>query len=238
MNITTKGIVLHKTKYSETSVIVRIFTREAGVRSFIVKGAFSKKNRSINALLENLSMVDINFEDKNQNIKYLKEITLYHSYELIPFDMVRRSLFLFYNELIYKTLREFQTDTILYDFIEKSILELDDETTVLTDVHLRFLVNLSRIMGFFPQDNFSEYDCHFSIDEACFVHEYFDYPTFLSRDASRYLHQLMTVGFAEAMPPKIVRNELLHGLLRYFESNNEQIHRIESVEILSQLLGN
>ena len=39
MQIKTCGIVLHKTKYSENSVIVNIFTREAGVQSFIVKGA-------------------------------------------------------------------------------------------------------------------------------------------------------------------------------------------------------
>ncbi len=236
MNIKTKGIVLHKTKYSETSVIVRIFTRTSGVQSFIVKGAFSKKNRSTAALLENLSLVEIVFDDTHHSIQYLKEIASYHSYSLIPFDMVRRSLMIFYNELIYKLLREFQTDSILYDFIEKSILELDAEDTVLTDVHLRFMVRLSKVMGFYPQDNFSEQNCHFSIEDACFVREYFDYPTFLSRDASAYLHGMMCEEVSE-IPPKSVRNELLQGLLNYFEIHNDQIRKIESVTILSQILN-
>ena len=59
MQIKTRGIVLHKTKYSENSVIVNIFTREAGVQSFIVKGAYSKQRRGTIALLENLSMVEV-----------------------------------------------------------------------------------------------------------------------------------------------------------------------------------
>lgn len=236
MNIKTKGIVLHKTKYSETSVIVSIFTRTSGVKSFIVKGAFSKKNRATTALLENLSLVEIVFDDNHHSIQYLKEIALYQPFSLIPFDMVRRSLMIFYNELIYKLLRDFQTDGILYDFIEKSILELDAEATALTDVHLRFMVRLSRIMGFYPQDNYSVNNCHFSIEDACFVREYFDLPTFLSRDASCYLHQMMNEQ-VETVPPKTVRNELLQGLLNYFEIHNDQIRKIDSVAILSQILN-
>ena len=38
-------------------------------------------------------------------------------------------------------------------------------------------------------------------------------------------------------PHKVVRNELLYGMLRYFEEHNSQIGKIESVEILSQLLS-
>lgn len=237
MHVATKGIVLHKTKYSESSVIVNIFTREAGVQGFIVKGAFSKRSRGIMALLENLSLVELNFEDKGQNIKYLQDISLYHTYSLIPFEMVRRSLFIFYNELIYKILREFRGDTVLFDFLEKSLLELDEPTTFLTDVHLKFMVKLAGVMGIFPEANFDDGRKIFSIDESCFVHEYFDYPNFLSLDASLYLWQLMDENPPAELPNKLIRTELLYGLIRYFEQHNSQIGKIESVEILAQLLN-
>jgi DNA repair protein RecO (recombination protein O) len=237
MQIKTRGIVLHKTKYSENSVIVNIFTREAGVQSFIVKGAYSKARRGTMALLENLSMVEVVFDDKGQNIKYFREITLRYTYQLIPFDFVRRTLFIFYNELIYKILREFRADAALYDFVENALRELDDETAQLTDIHLRFMVRLAHEMGIFPATNYSDYNSIFSIDESCFVHEYFEYPNFLSREASAYLWQLMNEEDVAVMPPKVVRNELMYGLLRYFEEHNSQIGKIESVEILSQLLS-
>lgn len=237
MHVTTRGIVLHKTKYSENSVIVNIFTREAGVQSFMVKGAYSKQRRGTMALLENLSLLEVVFDDKGQNIKYFKEVSLHHSYQLIPFDLVRRTLFIFYNELIYKILREFRADAALYDFVESSLLELDDEQAHLTDIHLRFMVKLAHVMGIFPATNYSDYNSIFSIDESCFVHEYFDYPNFLSREASAYLWQLMNEEDVAVYPHKVVRNELLYGMLRYFEEHNSQIGKIESVEILSQLLG-
>ena len=236
MHVRTRAIVLNKTKYSESSVIARVFTREAGVQSFILKGAFSKKNKSKLALLENLTLVEITFDDHRDGIQYLNEISLHRPYTLIPFDMVRRTLFIFYNEIIYKTLTDFSTDAELYDFVENALLELDEETTVLTDVHLRFLTRFSKILGFAPKDNFSDYNCHFFIEESAFIHDYFDYPDYLSREASAYLFHLMHEEELDSLPPKDIRNELLYGLIRYFEKHNEQIHRIESVPILATLL--
>ena len=237
MNIRSRAIILNKTKYSESSVIVKVFTREAGVQSFILKGAFSKKNRGKLALLENLTLVEITFDDHHENIKYLSDIALYKPYSLIPFDMVRRTLFIFYNEILYKVLKDYSTDPELYDFIERSLMELDEETTKLSDVHLRFLLRFSKILGFYPKDNFSDYNCHFFIEESAFIHDYFDYPDYLSREASAYLSDLMHEKESVALPPKEVRNELLYGMIRYFEKHNEQIHRIESVPILAALLA-
>lgn len=237
MNIRSRAIVLNKTKYSESSVIVKVFTREAGVQSFILKGAFSKKNRGKLALLENLTLVEITFDDHHENIKYLSDIALYKPYSLIPFDMVRRTLFIFYNEILYKVLKDYSADPELYDFIEHSLLELDEETTMLADVHLRFLLRFSKILGFYPKDNFSDYNCHFFIEESAFIHDYFDYPDYLSREASAYLSDLMHEKGTLALPPKEIRNELLYGLIRYFEKHNEQIHHIESVPILAALLA-
>ena len=236
MNIRSRAIILNKTKYSESSVIVKAFTREAGVQSFILKGAFSKKNRGKLALLENLTLVEITFDDHHENIKYLSDIALHKPYSLIPFDMVRRTLFIFYNEILYKVLKDSSADTELFDFIEHSLMELDDEATKLADVHLRFLIRFSKILGFSPKDNFSEYNCHFFIEESAFIHDYFDYPDYLSREASAYLSDLMHEKELAALPSKEIRNELLYGMIRYFEKHNEQIHRIESVPILAALL--
>lgn len=237
MHIRTRAIVLNKTKYSESSVIVKVFTREAGVQSFILKGAFSKKNKGKLALMENLSLVELSFDDHREGIKYLSDITLYHPYSLIPFDMVRRTLFIFYNEILYKMLTDYSSDPELFDFIENSLLELDEETAKLADIHLRFLIRFSKILGFAPKDNFSEQNCHFFIEESAFIHDYLNYPDYLSREASAYLSDLMHEKELETLPPKSIRNELLYGLIRYFERNNEQIHCIESVPILSALLA-
>lgn len=217
-------------------MIAQIFTREAGVQSFIVKGAFSKKNKGVLALLESLSIIEIKYEDRNQSIKFLQDIGLGYAYSLIPFDMVRRTILIFYNEFIYKLLREYRADAALFDFIKKSLLELDHPDAVTTDIHLHFLVDLAQKMGFAPTDNFSPYNCHFFIEESTFIHDYLDNPLFLSQEASAYLNRLMHGENVVPIPPKRVRNELLEGLILYFEKHNEQIRKIDSVAILAQLM--
>lgn len=236
MQITTQGIVLHKTRFSESSIIAQIFTKDTGVQSFIIKNAFSKKNKNILALLENLSMVEVTFDDKKNNIHYLNDINLYYHYTLIPFDIVRKTIFIFYNELIYKLLREYRTDEIIYCFIEEALRELDSEAASLSDIHLRFMVKLSKVMGFYPNDNYMERRRYFSIEESSFTDHYYESPMYLSANAASYLWDIMKEK-PYSLPPKSVRQELLDGLIRFFEMHNEQIYKIESVQILSQILN-
>lgn len=236
MQITTKGIVLHKIRYSESSIIVKILTKDAGVQSFIIKNAFSKKKKNMLALVENLSMIEITFDDKKQYLQYLKDVNLYRQYRIIPFDIVRKTLFSFYNELIYKLLREYQADEYLYGFIEKSLCELDKEEVVLADVHLHFMVHLSQVLGFLPSPNYSMQNRYFSIEESAFGSSFYENPLYLSAEASNYLWNIMQAT-PQSLPPKKIRQELLNGLIRYFEKHNEQIGKIESVEILTQILS-
>ncbi|MDR1345668.1 MAG: recombination protein O N-terminal domain-containing protein, partial [Bacteroidales bacterium] len=46
MLVCTEGIILHKTKYSDHSLIVQIYTEKFGTQSFIIKNALSKANKN------------------------------------------------------------------------------------------------------------------------------------------------------------------------------------------------
>jgi valyl-tRNA synthetase len=45
MLLSTPGLVLHTTPYSESSVVVKVFTRQLGVRSYIIKGVRGRGGR-------------------------------------------------------------------------------------------------------------------------------------------------------------------------------------------------
>ncbi len=55
----TQGVVFHQIKYSETSLIVKIYTRDFGLQSYLIKGARSKKSKFSPALLQHLSLLEI-----------------------------------------------------------------------------------------------------------------------------------------------------------------------------------
>ena len=169
MNITTAGIVLHSTKYSDTSLIVKIFTEAQGTQSFIIKGAYGKKSRVKAALFSPMALVDITYNDHGgEKLKFLKDIMRRSTPIDMGFDPVKSSILLFYNELSYKLLFETGPDTVLFHFLENEVLKVAEAETIPAELPLMFLIRLSVILGFFPENNYSEKTPYFSLTECRF----------------------------------------------------------------------
>jgi len=240
MYISTKAILLHKTKYGDNSLIIKLFTEKNGTQSFIIKNAFSKKSKLHYTLFSPLALLEITYNQrKSGEIQFLKEVRIAHHFIQIPFDIVRNSILLFYNEILYKLLFQYGEDGILYQFIEDNILEIDRQNVILSDIHIKFLVSLSCLTGFAPQVNYTQDNCFFSIQNASFLNTYSPCGDSLSQEASVYLFQILShleTFQTVALAHKKIRTELLGGLVKYFEFHNEGIKKIESLEILTQLL--
>ena len=70
---------------------------------------------------------------------------------------------------------------------------------------------------------------------AQLVTMYMENAGFLSRQQSEYLHLLLNSD--DPVPvTRGVRNALLKGLVAYFQMHNEQIRKIESLDILATVL--
>jgi len=101
----TKGIVFHQLKYSETSFIVKIYTQEFGLQSYLIKGARNKKSKIRPALLQHLSLLELIVTHKEKsNLQHIREIRSAHQYSNLPFDMIKSSITLFVNELLLKSI--------------------------------------------------------------------------------------------------------------------------------------
>lgn len=99
---TTKAIVLKSVKYSESSVIVKMYTELFGLKSFIIRGV-RKKHAKISAnLLQPLSLVEVVFVNKEKDQLFIpRELSSWYQFTSIPFDVVKSSQAIFINELIY-----------------------------------------------------------------------------------------------------------------------------------------
>ena len=92
----TQGIVLKTFKYSETSLIVRIYTEKLGLQSYLINRVRHKKAKIKPALLQGLSVLDmVVYHRQNKNIQHIKELKLAYVFSAIPFDTVRSSIALF-----------------------------------------------------------------------------------------------------------------------------------------------
>ena len=236
MIVSTPGIVMHATKYGDTSLIVKIFTQRQGNQSFIIKNAFRKNNRFAASYFSPLAMMDISYDDHSKStLKYLKDIAPRRSANTLYYDPAKSSILLFYNEILYKLLMDSGEDEVLFAFLQEEISKVHNAQENMAELPLRFLLRLSMVMGYYPEDNFSSENPIFSLQECRFQRFYVEDAGFLSEQQSQYLHRLLSQE--EPVPvARGVRTALLKSLVAYFQMHNEQIRKIDSLEILSTVL--
>ncbi len=63
----TRGIVFRQTKYSDSSLVVRILTEETGLRSYIIKGARGPKAKIKSSLFQPLTLLDLVVSQKEKS---------------------------------------------------------------------------------------------------------------------------------------------------------------------------
>ena len=236
MIISTEGIVLQSIKYSDNSLIVKIFTKKTGVVSFMIKNAFSKKSKQPASFFSPLTILNIVYnEPYSEKLTFLKEVSIAHPFHSISMDIKKNTLLIFVQELLKKLLYNAHApDEALFDFITKHIIKLEDTQAVAPDFHIVFLIRLIQQLGYSPDLNFSLQTPYFSIEDSNFGDCFYETPIFLTKEASFYLFNILK-NHNYSLPDKKTRMELLNGMILYLMKFNKQIKEIESVGVLSEV---
>jgi DNA repair protein RecO (recombination protein O) len=127
MDDKTEGIVLQSVRYGDTSLIVKVFTRTQGLKSYMLKGAFNRGAKNRAALFQNLNViqyVEVG-NPKSHTLGYLKDAQLAMVYHSLPMVMNKSAIMMYVSELLSKTITEQEQNEALYDFIVSSLQWLD-----------------------------------------------------------------------------------------------------------------
>src|SRR5687768_783855 len=97
----TRGIALRTTNYSDTSIIVKIYTEQFGIQSYLIKGA-KRKNAPIRAnSFFPLSLLElIVYKKEKRQLQILKEVRVETPFSSIPNEPAKTSLVFFLNEVL------------------------------------------------------------------------------------------------------------------------------------------
>ncbi|MBC8314229.1 MAG: DNA repair protein RecO [Bacteroidetes bacterium] len=237
----TRGIVLHSIKYSETSLIVKAYTETFGLQSYLLKGARSPKSKIRPVLFQPLTLLDLVVYNKEKStlhsIKEVKPAAHFHS---IPSDIRKSSIVLFLAELIYKSIREEEPNSALFEFLWHSLLLLENIEEPFSSFHLLFAIKLSRYLGFQPQQNRSEYNRFFHLREGSFQSVFNTHDDCMDETQSVWLFRLMKTDLDQLsllnIPAKI-RNPLLDKILVYYQSHLPGRITFRSHEVLHTVLA-
>lgn len=240
MYTSTRGIVFHQTRYSDTSLVVRIFTEELGLRSYLVKGARGPRSKMKPSLFQPLTLLELVVSDKEKGeLHHIREARVAYPYRTIPGEIRKSSILLFLNELFYKSIREESANQEVFDFIFDALVRLDREEKNLAHFHLLCAVHLTRHLGFFPQQRYTGESTVFDLQEGMFVQVLpLFHSQYLRGPACRYLYELVITPMDKLEGLEggtTLRNEVLDGLITYYSLHLPISGEFKSHRVLHEL---
>ncbi|WP_406685469.1 DNA repair protein RecO [Seonamhaeicola sp. MEBiC1930] len=239
MLITTKAIVLSKLKFKDYDLIVKCYTEQLGVVSFILKGVLkSKKGHAKVAYFQALSQLQLILQYKEiRSLQTLKETKLTSVYSSLHTNVKKSAIAMFIAEVLSNTLKEEEQNKTLYSYIETTLLWLDVQSKY-SNFHLLFLINLTKYLGFYP-DTTSNNKTFFNLKEGRFEDKKnSDYN--ISEENLILLKQLLGITFDDLSSVKInssQRQSFLNMILLYFELHLGSFNRPKSLQIFNQVFN-
>jgi len=147
----TRGIVLNFIKYSESSIIAKVYTEEFGIQSYIVNSIRSKNSKTKIALFQPLTLLDlVVYHKPSGGLQRISELKCLYPFKSIPFELHKSAVAIFIAEVLSKTLKEDYSNYPLFQYLFQTIATLDEATSTIENFHLKFLINLSSYLGFMP----------------------------------------------------------------------------------------
>ncbi len=145
----TAAIVLGSVKYGDSSVILKTYSREYGVISFIAGGVRGKKGNVRSAVVQVLNQLEIVFYPNSRGeLKRIKEVSVPKAYQNLMFDPFRNCISMFLAESLTHFIREEEANHPLYEYLSNSLFLLDKLESGVANFHLVFLYRLSSYLGF------------------------------------------------------------------------------------------
>ncbi len=237
--IKTKGIVFKSIKYRETSLIVDIYTREKGLLSFIVNGVRKAKSRMGASLFQHSSLVDmVAYHKQGGGLSRIKEIKSAFPYTSIPYAIEKSSIALFMLELSRNSIIEEEENYPLYDFLESQFILLDQHTEKVSNLHIKFMLELTKHIGFYPDASGASDSTRMDLEGGRFVAEHFMGSYVLDVTESRYIRSLIDTPSEHVHTlsiPKISRKKIIEGMIKYYRLHIESFKPLKSYEVLQQL---
>lgn len=235
----SRGIVIHALKYSETSLVVKIYTEAFGLQSYLVKGARSRKASISHNLFQPMTLLDLVVSHKEGGgLQHIREAGMAEPFHSLSSELRKRTIVLFLSEVLLKSLREDETNAGLFEFLVSSMRFFDLQKKGVEFFHLYFLLHLSRYLGFFPQGEAIQTDSFFDLREGRFTVLKPAHPDFLDSRTGRLFARLMTsraVDLPDLPFSNTDRKDLLDALLLYYMIHQGGMGSIRSAEVLREV---
>jgi len=237
----TRGIVLNSLPYNDAYAITLIYTEEFGRVSYLTSQSKSRKSKVPRSLFHPLAILDLEVEHQNlRDIQRIKEIKIHIPLIHILTDPVKSALGIFLAELISKVIREEQTNRPLFDFLLQSVQVLELTNVSPANFHLVFMIQLSRLLGFYPDATGYQKGMYFDMLNGIFSLNKPAHVDFLPPDESAVFYNLLRISYNNMPTFRFSgreRQKIIHRILDYYRLHLSDFPEIKSLEVLHDVFS-
>lgn len=234
----TRGIVLHSTKYADSGVILTVYTSSFGRVSYAINGVHRKKAVVRPAFLQPLSVVEMDvIHLPGREIQRLKEIRPVQVFAELPFDPIKNAIAIFISEVLYRILKQREPDEMLFDFLWRAIVQLDECREGLANFHPVFLCRLARYLGIEPNVDEDDFR-YFDLINGVFLLERPLHTHYVSHEDAVLLRNVLGVELdapGEVIMSRDGRVKMLETLIEYYRLHIPEFHGVKSLSVLHSL---
>lgn len=235
-----QGFVLQSIRYGDTSLIVKVYTLNSGLQSYMVKGVRSKASRNRIAFFQPMTFLRFvqSGKPRSNGLAFLKDPELLYAYQSIPSTLNKGAILMYLSELLSHTLTQQERNDDLYQFVFQSMVWLDLVESGYANFPLYFTLELSRFLGFYPQSNYRD-QAVFDMMEGQFVKEVPPHPYYFKPEESRMLSLLLNRGIDDLSSVPMTglqRNDMLDGILTFMRLHAPVLKGLQSHEVLKEVL--
>jgi len=235
----TSGIVLNQIKYTDSGIIVQLFTRKFGRQSFMIKGIRNRKSGRQTSLFRPLTVLDmVIYYRESRNMQSLREVSVEFAPSEIYGNVFKSSIAMFLGEVLTAVLREEGEQDELFSFIRDSVVYFDGRKESFSNYHIAFLTGLCSYLGFEPGKREDEEKRVFDLVNGSFVSLPPVHGLYSGAEVSDILAAFFRSSWDDMNQISLtgeMRNEVLSELLRYYSVHLPSLGKINSIEILREV---
>lgn len=234
MQVKLSAIVLRTTPYSDSSVIVRLFTDSYGMQSYLVNGVRKKKAAITSAMLQPLTLVQLEaYQRENAGLQRIKELHVYPVLPRLQQEPLHGLAASLLAECLMRAIREDSEQPELFDWLQQQILLLETTEQPALEM-LAMLTRLTEWMGFKPQAFGQREGAWFNLNEGRFESQHDFRSAYASASTARQLsYFLLKDAFAAEDAPG---SAYLDDLLKYYQLHLPGFGSPKSLEVVRSML--
>lgn len=231
-----QGIIFKTIPYSETSLVLDIYTRAEGLRSYIVSGVRKKKSKLI-SLYKPMSLISfVAYTGDKVKLYRIKEAEYNPMFTTIPKSVTRSTMGMFMIDVCRNSIREKEGHIELYDFIYNAFLSLDQEEKISSLYHLDFILEFTKYLGFYPGNEWSEDLPIFHLEDGRFIEFSLGGRNELSIQNSKSFGSLLK-NRLRAQMDKESKVILLDKMIKYFQYHVTGFKDLPSLAVLKSIFS-